>query len=133
LVSHAPDHGTYTPPELAVFVESFRKRRADWEIVEETEVYPLGNGFWVPDYRLVHRASGEVVQLEVLGFWRKSSAIKHLQALQRHATMPYLLAVSDDLHIEEHLDELPEGLHRFRRMPLADEIARLAAKAIGQA
>jgi predicted nuclease of restriction endonuclease-like RecB superfamily len=132
LVSDAPDHGMYTPPELALFVESFRKRQSDWDIAEETEVYPLGNGFWVPDYRLVHRGTGEVVLLEVLGFWRKSSAIKHLQYLQRFATAPYLLAVSDELHIEEQLDELPPGLHRFRRMPLADEILRLADRAIGK-
>jgi predicted nuclease of restriction endonuclease-like RecB superfamily len=132
LVTDAPDYGMFTPPELALFVESFRKRQTDWEIAEETEVYPLGNGYWVPDFRLLHKASGEVVLLEVLGFWRKASAVKHLQLLQRHATLPYLLAVSDDLHIEEQLDELPPGLHRFRHMPLADEIARLAAQAIGR-
>ena len=43
----------------------------------------------------------------------------------------YLLAVSDELHIEEQLDELPPGLHRFRHMPLADEVARLANEALG--
>ena len=88
------------------------------------------DGVWLARWK---KASGKVVLLEVLGFWRKASAIKHLQYLQRNATMPYLLAVSDDLHIEEQLDDLPEGLHRFRHMPLADEIARLAMKAIGKA
>lgn len=131
LVSHAADYGTYVPVELNLFVESFRKRQPDWDIVEEAEVYPLGNSFWVPDYQLVHKATGQIVLLEVLGFWRKSSAVKHLQFLQRHAKQPYLLAVSDDLHIDEQIDELPPGLHRFRHMPLADEIARLAAQALG--
>ncbi|MFO0845712.1 MAG: DUF790 family protein [Gemmataceae bacterium] len=130
LVSHAPDHGMYVPAELSLFAESFRKRVTDWELAEETEVYPLGSGFWVPDYRLVHRATGEEVKLEVLGFWRRSSAVKHLHALQRHVTDRYILAVSDELHVEEQLDELPMGLHRFRHMPLADEIARLANEAL---
>lgn len=131
LVSPAPDFGVWVPPELGMFVESFRKRIADWELHEESEVYPLGNGFWVPDFRLVHRATGKAVLLEVLGFWRKASAVKHLQYLQRYAKEPYLLAVSDGLRIEQQVEELPAGIHRFRHMPLADEVARLAAAAVG--
>src|SRR5262249_14782196 len=101
LVSHYPDAGTYVPPELAMFAELFRKKVADWEISEETEVLRRGDGLWVPDYRLTHRASGATVLLEVLGFWRRSSAEKHLERLRRHADRPFLLAVSDQLHVEE--------------------------------
>lgn len=127
LVSHYPDQGMYTPPELAMFVELFRKRVADWELAEETELLPLGDGFWAPDFRLIHKGSGLVVLLEVLGFWRRSSAEKHLERLRRHVREPFLLAVSDQLHIEEaELEGLPAGIHRFRNMPLPDEIARLA-------
>jgi predicted nuclease of restriction endonuclease-like RecB superfamily len=126
LVSHAPDSGMYVPPELGMFVELFRKRVADWELSEEAEIYPLGSGFWVPDFRLVHKPSGRAVLLEVLGFWRRSSAEKHLQYLRRYAPEPFLLAVSDQLQIDEaNLDELPAGIHRFRNMPLPDEVARL--------
>ena len=57
-----------------MFVELFRKRIETWDIAEETEVFPLGDGFWVPDFRLTHRATGRTVYLEVLGFWRKASA-----------------------------------------------------------
>jgi predicted nuclease of restriction endonuclease-like RecB superfamily len=127
LVSYLPDVGTYVPPELGMFVDLFRKRIETWDIAEETEVFPLGDGFWVPDFRLSHRASGRAVYLEVLGFWRKSSAEAHLQRLRRHATAPFLLAVSDNLHIDEAaLEGLTAGVHRFRQMPLPDEVARLA-------
>jgi uncharacterized protein len=127
LVSHYPDQGMYTPPELAMFVELFHKRIAEWELVEETELLPLGDGFWAPDFRLVHKGSGLVVLLEVLGFWRRSSAEKHLERLRQHVREPFLLAVSDQLHIDEaELEGLPAGIHRFRNMPLPDEIARLA-------
>jgi len=126
LVSHHADTGMYVPPELRLFVEAFRKRVADWELVEETEVFPLGGGFWVPDFRLVHKATGQIVRLEVLGFWRRASAEQHLQRLRQHVREPFLLAVSDQLHIEEaELAGLPAGIHRFRNMPLPDEIARL--------
>ena len=118
----------YTPPELAMFAELFRKRVTDWELADETEILPLGDGFWAPDYRLIHKGSGLVVYLEVLGFWRRSSA-KHLERLRRHVREPFLLAVSDGLHIDEaDLEGLPAGIHRFRNMPLPDEIARLAGE-----
>ncbi len=128
LESHYADSGTYVPAELALFVEMFRKRVADWDIVEETEVFPLGSaGFWVPDFRLVHKATGRRVLFEVLGFWRRASAEQHLGRLREHVREPFLLAVSDQLHIEEaELEGLPAEIHRFRNMPLPDEVARLA-------
>jgi predicted nuclease of restriction endonuclease-like RecB superfamily len=127
LVSHYTDAGMYVPPELGMFAELFRKRIDDWELIEETEVFPLEEGFWVPDYRLVHRETGLTVLLEVLGFWRRASAEKQLERLRKHVKEPFLLAVSDQLHIEEaDLEGLPAGIHRFRNMPLPDEVARLA-------
>ena len=132
LVSHYTDAGTYVPPELGMFVELFRKRVADWDILEETEVFPLGSaGFWVPDFRLIHRETGRKVLFEVLGFWRRSSAEQHLARLRQHVAEPFLLAVSDQLHIEEaELEGLPAGIHRFRHMPLPDEVARLAGEVV---
>jgi predicted nuclease of restriction endonuclease-like RecB superfamily len=132
LVSHLTDAGSYIPPELAMFVELFRKRIADWEIAEDTDIYPLGSSFWVPDFRLKHKASGKTVLLEVLGFWRRASAERHLERLRQFAPEPFLLAVSDQLHIEDaELEGLPAGVHRFRQMPLPDEVARLAGELVG--
>ncbi|HMF13399.1 MAG TPA: DUF790 family protein [Gemmataceae bacterium] len=133
LVSHAADTGTYVPPELAMFVDLFRKRVADWDIAEEAEIFPLGGAFWVPDFRLTHRPTGKNVLLEVLGFWRRGSAEKHLERLRKHASMPFLLAVSDQLHVDDAaLAGLPAGIHRFRQMPLPDEIARLAQQLLSE-
>src|SRR5262249_34458327 len=73
LVSHLPETGMYVPAELAMFVELFRKKITTWDIAEEPQVLPLGDGFWVPDFRLEQRASGRAVLLEVLGFWRRAS------------------------------------------------------------
>jgi uncharacterized protein len=133
LVSHREDRGMYVPAELGMFVELFRKRIEDWELIEEADVFPLGNSFWVPDFQLRHRETGKVVRLEVLGFWRKSSAEKHLARLREHVKEPFLLAVSDQLHIDEaELEDLPAGIHRFRNMPLPDEVARLAKELLGE-
>lgn len=132
LVSHAAETGTYVPPEVAMFAELFRKRRDDWKLDEETDIVPLGDGFWVPDFRLTHVESGKSVLLEILGFWRKANALKQLQRLRKSISEPFLLAVSDALHIEDaDLEGLPAGIHRFRQMPLPDEVARLAGELIG--
>src|SRR5262245_17199478 len=121
------DHGMYTPPELRMFVELFAKRQPEWFLEEETDLFPLGDSFWVPDFRLRHKATGKVLRLEVLGFWRKASAEKHLERLRKHVHEPFLLAVSDQLHIgDAELEGLPAGVVRFRQMPLPDEVARLA-------
>jgi predicted nuclease of restriction endonuclease-like RecB superfamily len=112
-----------------MFADLFRKRIADWEITEETGLVPLGDHFWVPDFRLVHRATGRAVYLDVLGFWRRSSVERHLERLRQHLREPFLLAVSDQLRIDDaELEGLPAGVHRFRQMPLPDEVARLAAE-----
>ncbi len=136
LVSHVPDTGMYVPPELRMFADLFRKKIADWDIADEAGVYSLGAGttlgFWVPDFRVTHRATGRSVLLEVLGFWRRASAEKHLERLRQHATEPFLLAVSDQLSVDDAaLENLPAGIHRFRQMPLPDEVARLAAQVLG--
>jgi predicted nuclease of restriction endonuclease-like RecB superfamily len=127
LASHLPDHASWTPPELEMFVELFRKKIDDWEIHEEADVLPLGRGWWAPDFRLTHRASGKTVLLEVLGFWRRGSAERHLARLREFAGRPFLLAVSDQLKIDdEELEGLAAEIHRFRSMPQPDEIVRLA-------
>jgi uncharacterized protein len=134
LVSHYADSGMYVPPELAMFVDLFRKKITGWEISEETDIQSLGDGFWVPDYRITEQATGRSLYLEVLGFWRRASAERHLERLRQHARQPFLLAVSDQLRVDDaDLEGLPAGIHRFRQMPLPDEVARLAREVLERA
>lgn len=132
LISHLPEHGTYVPPELAMFAEQFRKKATGWRLHDESAVLPLGRGFWVPDFRLEHVATGRSIYLEVLGFWRKSSAELHIKRLREHANAAFLLAVSDQLRIDDaDLAELPAEAIRFRQMPLPDEVMKRAAAILG--
>jgi predicted nuclease of restriction endonuclease-like RecB superfamily len=129
LVSHQAETGVYVPPEASMFVELFRKKIAAWDIDEQTEIIPLGKNVWVPDYRLVHRATGNVVLLDILGFWRRSSAERHLDMLRQHAGGPFIVAVSDQLNVEDaELAGLPDNVVRFRNMPLPDEVAKRAER-----
>jgi hypothetical protein len=44
-----------------------------------------------------------------------------------------LLAVSDQLRIDDaDLEGLPAGVHRFRQMPLPEEVARLASQIVSE-
>ncbi len=130
LVSHQAETGAYVPPEVPMFVELFRKKIADWTIDDETEIIAIGKSFWIPDYRLVHNASGKVVLLDILGFWRRSSVEKHLAVL-RPTNRPFVLALSDQLNVEEtELEGLPDNVVRFRNLPLPEAISEQATAAL---
>src|SRR5262249_62301696 len=109
LVSHYTDAGTYTPPQLAAFLDRFRQVGPGWDVTEATEVVELGReGVWVPDYKFVHRETGTDVLVEVVGFWKRTSLERLLKLLPRLGPPRYLLAVSERLKVDEAaLGELP--------------------------
>jgi predicted nuclease of restriction endonuclease-like RecB superfamily len=130
LVSHQAESGAYVPPEVPMFVELFRTKISDWDISDDAELVPLGKNIWVPDYRLIHRPTGNVVLLDILGFWRRSSAERHLQMLRDHAGGPFIVALSDQLNVEE--GELEDAnVVRFRNLPLPEEVAKRATSLLG--
>ncbi len=132
LVSHQTETGMFVPPEIGMFVELFRQKVADWEISDETEVVQLGDRFWVPDFQLTHRPTGRSVLLDLFGFWRRSGVERHLEWLRTHADRPFLVALSNQLKVDEaELESLPGSVMRFRNMPLPDEVARRAEELIG--
>jgi len=106
---------------------------ADWEISDETDVVPLGDRFWVPDFQLTHRPTGRVVLLDLFGFWRRSGIERHLALLRAHADRPFLIALSNQLKVDEaELESLPDNVVRFRNMPLPDEVVKRAEEFDGQ-
>ncbi len=131
LTATVRDSGQYVPPELGMFGDLFRKKIADWDLAEEGEIFRVGNHFWVPDFRLTQRSSGRIVYLDVLGFWRRSALSTYFERLKNDPGRCFILAVSDQLHVEEAtLESLPLPVHRFHNMPLPDEIARLAREVV---
>ncbi len=131
LTSHYADTGMYLPQEVSMFQELFRKKIDHWEISAETNLLPLGKHFWVPDFQLTHKDTGESVYLDILGFWRRSSLEQQLKLLQQNARVPFLLAISDQFHVgEETLENLPGGILRFKQMPLPQTVAKEADRLI---
>lgn len=127
LKSHTVDYGDYTPKELTLFAESFRKSVAGWELSSEAEVMSLPSGHWTPDFHIIHSATGEVVRLEILGFWRRADVEKLYRRLTAELDGPFVLAVSEQFNIDESLaDEWGGHIYRFKRTPLPAEIVKLA-------
>jgi predicted nuclease of restriction endonuclease-like RecB superfamily len=135
LVSHQADTGTYAPAELKAFVDRFRQVAPAWEISDCTDVLELGReGVWVPDYRLVHAASGIDVFVEVLGFWKRSSLERLTRLLPRYGPPRFVLAISDRLKVdEEALQELAAPILRFKEIPNATELVALLDRFVGPA
>jgi hypothetical protein len=51
--------------------------------------------------------------------------------LREHAGRPFIIALFDQLNVEEaDLEGLPENVVRFRNMPLAEEIAKRAERLV---
>jgi predicted nuclease of restriction endonuclease-like RecB superfamily len=127
LKSHTVDHGDYVPKELQMFADSFRKSVRDWDISTEPDIVSLPSGFWTPDFLLVHRPSGAVVRLEILGFWRRTDAEKLYRRLATEQKEAFILAVSDQFNTDESLAaDWSENVYRFKKTPIASEIAKLA-------
>jgi len=127
LKSHKVDYGDYIPKELVLFAESFRKSVTGWDLNSEAEVVSLPSGHWTPDFQLIRSATGEVVRLEILGFWRRTDAEKLYRRLTSELDGPFVLAVSEQLNIDESLaEEWGSHIYRFKRTPLPAEIVKLA-------
>jgi predicted nuclease of restriction endonuclease-like RecB superfamily len=127
LKSHTVDYGDYTPKELVLFAESFRKSVAGWELSAEADIVSLPSGHWTPDFQLIQSTTGEVVRLEILGFWRRTDVEKLYRRLTAELGGPFILAVSEQFNIDESLaDEWGGQVYRFKRTPLPTEIVKLA-------
>jgi predicted nuclease of restriction endonuclease-like RecB superfamily len=132
LTSRYVETGVYVPPEVEMFASQFRKKIAEWELADAVEVIPLGEHFWVPDFRLVERSTGREVLLEILGFWRKGGAEAHVDRLQKHSKRAFVLALATSLQIDE--ETLPESARvvRFKSMPGPDTVAAAATQALAE-
>jgi uncharacterized protein len=130
LRTHAPDFGTFTPPEFAVFAENFRSAENGWTLAEEPNPIPLGaDGVWVPDFTMRHVKTGRELHLELFGYWRKSDIESHQRKLRKHLPGRFLLVVSESMRADE-ADESTFGpeVVRYKRTPSVEEVRKAAER-----
>jgi predicted nuclease of restriction endonuclease-like RecB superfamily len=132
LRSHLADFGVYTPPELKMFADSFATKVTDWTLATEPHPISHAGGVWVPDFELTHKASGQKVFVEVFGFWRKGDVEEHLRKLRRGVSQKFVLCVAEPLRTDpDDGGSLGNGVYRYKRAPLPEEVARAAALVAG--
>jgi len=132
LRSHLPDFGIYTPPELQLFADSFAEKIAGWLIGSDPNPVLLPDGIWVPDFKLTHPGSGKEVFVEIIGFWRKVDIEQLYKRLKKQMPGKFVLCISEQYRADKE-DELNfgEGVYRYRKTPLPEEVARIAASVAG--
>ena len=65
--------------------------------------------------------------VEVLGFWRKVGLVEHYKRLKRALPGRFVLVVSETYRAGEDEDlALAEGVYRYKRTPIAVEVAKVA-------
>lgn len=132
--SHLPDFGMHVPRELTMFEENFKNGVTDWLISSDPAPLPVEGVTWVPDFTLTHTPTGKEVYLELIGFWRRVNLADHYKRLKRGLPGQFVLAVGEANRADEE-DEfaLGEGVYRYKRTPIAAEVAKAAAAVAGVA
>lgn len=132
LRSHLPDFGVYTPREITNFEANFRDTIPDWLISNDPNPILVEGTTWVPDFTLKHTVTGKVVHVEILGFWRKVNIEEHYKRLKRAIPGQFVLVVSEQYRTDEATEfTTGDGVYRFKRTPVAEEVAKVAAFVAG--
>jgi predicted nuclease of restriction endonuclease-like RecB superfamily len=115
-----------------MFADTFATKVKGW--ILDTDPHPilLASGVWVPDFKLTHAKSGKEVFVEVFGFWRKGDIELHYKNLTKGAPGKFVLCVSEQMRADEE-DEVTfgNGVYRYKRTPLPEEVVRVAEKVAG--
>jgi len=133
LRSHLPDFGMHTPREIELFAENFRANVPDWVLSDDPNPQTVGGTTWVPDFTLMHKESGKEVFVEVVGFWQKRNIEEHYLRLKKAMPGRFLLVVSEQYRADEESEfTLGDGVYRYKRTPIAAEVAKRATLLIGE-
>lgn len=125
-----PDGGAIPdrlPEEVEALLSRFDGREGAWIASRADEILELpGVGLCVPDLAFTHRETGEIVYLEVMGFWSRDAVWKRVELVQAGLPHKILFAVSSRLRVSEAVldDELPGKLYVYKGAMSAAQIER---------
>ena len=105
-------------PEMAKFVDGFRKLESVWKVTANDEIVALpGEVVCVPDLVFSNTQTGEEVFLEAFGFWSRTAVWQRVETIARGFPGRIILAVGKHLRVsEEVLDEdAPGELYVYKK------------------
>lgn len=103
----SPPVPTLVNEEWASFFHQWKKLATSWTVSPCQELLSAPNGnVLVPDLQFSHTETGEVIYLEILGFWSREAVWKRIEWVQQGLPYRLLFAVNKRLRVsEEALDE----------------------------
>lgn len=115
------------PDEVETLLERFNARKSPWTAARAEEILDLpGVGLCIPDLAFTHGLTGDVVFLEVLGFWSRDAVWKRVELVQAGLDRKILFAVSSRLRVSEAVlgDDLPGALYVYKGAMSAAQIEK---------
>ena len=94
-----------TSNDLDVFCAAFERLASEWSVKRSRRIFALpGETVCIPDLAFENRETGEVVYMEVFGFWSRAAVWQRVELLQKR-TFPsrILLAVGKHLRVSEEV------------------------------
>jgi uncharacterized protein len=115
------------PDDVQQLLERFRALDSEWDAEAASDILEVpGFGMCVPDLRFVHRSTGEIVHLEVLGYWSREAVWRRVELAQQGLGARVIFAVSARLRVSEEVlpDEVPSELYVYKGALLPKEVLR---------
>jgi predicted nuclease of restriction endonuclease-like RecB superfamily len=115
------------PDEVEALLTRFAALDTPWQAEAAADILEVpGVGLCVPDVRFVHRQTGELAYLEVLGYWSREAVFRRVDLVTRGLAARVLFAVSSRLRVSEEVlgDELPSRLYVYKGALSARELLR---------
>lgn len=105
------------PDDVAALLKGFKQLPTIWKVAPSTALLTLpGVGLCVPDLTFEHRGSGELVHLEVMGFWSREAVWKRVDLIEQGMGDKVLFAVSERLRVSEEVlgEDVPGALYVYK-------------------
>jgi predicted nuclease of restriction endonuclease-like RecB superfamily len=115
------------PDEVETLLSRFAALDSSWQAEAAADILEVpGVGLCVPDVRFLHRQTGELAYLEVLGYWSREAVFRRVDLVTRGLAARVLFAVSSRLRVSEEVlgDELPSRLYVYKGALSAKELLR---------
>jgi predicted nuclease of restriction endonuclease-like RecB superfamily len=115
------------PDEVDALLARLTAQESRWSVEVASDILSLpGIGLCVPDLRFVHRETGEVAYLEVMGYWSRDAVWKRVELCERGLTQRVIFAVSSRLRVSEEVlgDTASSELYVYKGALSAREVLR---------
>jgi predicted nuclease of restriction endonuclease-like RecB superfamily len=126
LASHYRDTGTWVAAEEEALATRMTELADGWSVKTDGVLHDLaGHGVVIPDLVVQCPDTLATAMIEVVWRWRRGALENRWETLQAHGPANLVLAVCTSGQDEE-FGELPGAVHRFKQVPNARKLWKLA-------